>query len=1027
MDKSFFTDIKTLRDAIDSKKLVVFAGAGISYDAGVPGWGTLIDEMRSDIEIPKEEKDYLRIAQMYYNDRQQKEYIEKIRNILKHKKVKYNPIHEEIFNLNPEHILTTNYDDLLEQVIKRKSLPFSIIKRDRDFPYAENTKHLVKIHGDLDDTDIVLKEDDYIDYSINHPLIEGFIKSVFVSKIVLFVGYSFSDINLKMIIQNVRNILGKDFQNAYLLNLDEDFHPAQKEYLKNKGVRVINYFSETDSEGQNFILSFLNGNNALGESYYKKVNSFTEKGQNLLNFLRFISNYDKFNESLGTKNVIDQVYDSLIRFSELKSLPQEFIANLYPFNNSAKYNSDSCRRYAILTKNAKLIDLFFQQIKYDDNEEMVFSPKPELQLSDRQIEEYGNKLKKIIKVLNHSLIYYITKENNYPDSLGNLGWSDNHQKLHFKNNTVCECLNCNYRRYKLDTVIENIENAIVNDTSDIKDDFQIAYCNYNIGNFVKSFHQFEAIANKAWESSKYLLYYIAKHNIKTLNNLINYESNLQEEERKGIIKTIEDIDFDKLLFQVPYTGESQYTLLKIIRDDDVLKRSEKEIEDCLVHAEEIYELYQRPGSSFSGTYYPAIINREVHKIKAFYLDNFIISDVFNEFRIICDKAIKALFIFGSVSDQYEQKLKEYDKLFFDITVAYGYARKLEDVIKKYKIENIKFNPKDLTQIIESVNVFLRSFFDQRTFFGPSVTIKKSIKKQLTVQFFATRCREKFSNMFLLLSLVKLDLEKSMSLIENLLLFLEVQDFLYHHSLKPLSLFIEKNHQLFDEVTAAKILKLISEKSTDADLSELIESISYVYEKNKLNLFSNREIILKIYYDQSKDKHNKKFLLPLWVISDDKIREMLSKEIIESLNEKFDEHLYTRASLKTAIDYNLFLKNYIDYIEINRGSGEYSIIDGKVIADSWIFLNAMSFLYGREGISTLKLFEKSKKLSAYMQFYIDPENFDYTKFKSEWLLFLKSPIFYKRFGKIKALVKKVKIDLSEKFNSELSEIYFKYLA
>lgn len=184
MNNKFFTDVKNIRNAIDTNKLVVFAGAGVSVDAGVPGWNVLIEEMKSEIETPQNESDSLRIAQMYFNDRQQKEYIDKIRSILKHKKIKYNEIHEQVFQLNPEHVLTTNYDDLLEQVIKKESLPFSVVSKDEEFPYALNTNLLVKIHGDLDGTEIVLKEDDYLDYSSNHPLIEAFLKSVFASKIV---------------------------------------------------------------------------------------------------------------------------------------------------------------------------------------------------------------------------------------------------------------------------------------------------------------------------------------------------------------------------------------------------------------------------------------------------------------------------------------------------------------------------------------------------------------------------------------------------------------------------------------------------------------------------------------------------------------------------------------------------------------------------------------------------------------------------------------------------------------------------
>jgi NAD-dependent SIR2 family protein deacetylase len=133
VNEQFIKNIRVIKTAIAERKLVVFAGAGISFDSGVPSWGELINELRKEIDIPRDEIDYLRIAQMYYNERQQKEFIDKIRNELRHKKVRYNDIHEAIFELNPEHIITTNFDDLLEQVIKSKAYPFSVIKKMKNF------------------------------------------------------------------------------------------------------------------------------------------------------------------------------------------------------------------------------------------------------------------------------------------------------------------------------------------------------------------------------------------------------------------------------------------------------------------------------------------------------------------------------------------------------------------------------------------------------------------------------------------------------------------------------------------------------------------------------------------------------------------------------------------------------------------------------------------------------------------------------------------------------------------------------
>ena len=47
---------------------------------------------------------------------------------------------------------------------------------------------------------VVLKEQDYLDYSQKHVLIELFIKSLLTDHIVLFLGYSLNDYNIKLIL-----------------------------------------------------------------------------------------------------------------------------------------------------------------------------------------------------------------------------------------------------------------------------------------------------------------------------------------------------------------------------------------------------------------------------------------------------------------------------------------------------------------------------------------------------------------------------------------------------------------------------------------------------------------------------------------------------------------------------------------------------------------------------------------------------------------------------------------------------------
>jgi transcriptional regulator CtsR len=1025
MRKKFFTDIKNIRNAIDTNKLVVFAGAGISVDAGIPNWETLIDELKSEIAIPPNEEDYLRIAQMYYNERQQKEYIDKVRAVFKHKKVKFNEIHDWIFKLKPEHILTTNYDELLEQVIKKESLPFSVVSKDKEFPYALNTNLLVKVHGDLNDTDIVLKEDDYLDYSLNHPLIESFLKSVFASKIILFVGYGFSDINLKMIVQTVRNILGKNFQNAYLLSVEEKLHPTQREYLKNKGINIINYFDALNDEGANYITDYLNGKNALNEILFEIGEDLSEKGQNLLNFLVFLSTYDKFNEPLTEKNIIDQIYLSLNRFSEFRTLPPDFIANLYPFNNSKTY-VHNYQSNSLLTRNDLLVDLFFNQIEFVA-EEVRFKSKPEAALTYMEIKEIERKLKEIIKTLNLSMIFYLFKENEKPDSFGNHGWSDKYKKLFVKPSVKCNCFNCRLNRLEFKSVISDTLNSNISATTSIQSDLELAYAHHKIGNFHKSYKLFEEVANKAWEAGKYFTYYICKHNIKTLRNLISFhESTLKEVEKKKIIQKIDDMDFDNLISQIPYLGKKEYELLKIIRDDDILHRAEKEIDELHRKVSEIYDGYKTGTSWTMGPYYPQQIETEIYKVITFYMNNCIVADEYSNLRRVIKKGIEALFINFATSANYGERIKEFNKNFFDIIVFYGDADEVKKTTQKYEINKIDFNEKSLPEILESVNNFLKSFFEENMFFGRNTQADKLTRNQISSNFFEDKCRKKFNNIFILLSGMNLKKEKAADLIQNLLDFIQHETFLHGKEIEFLCAFMYKNYQLFTKENLVALLKSILAKLNLYNEGVLLRTIAFIFKENNFDRISDRDLIFT-FLSLTKHSYRKAdTLIYLWVISDDTIREELKRKIIEELENKFNAELYQLATRKEIIDFNEFLEQYISEINTTKGSTNYKDDKGRIGSSALLFSNAMIFIYNLNLPIDDKRFEGFSNLTDYMKFYLYPEKFDYSNFKVEWLDIIgDSEIFYKRFAKIPAIKYEIEKALKEKFNIELAELYTKY--
>jgi len=241
--KENLNKILALKNAMDEDRLVIFAGSGISVESGLPLWGELVKGMKENLSfIPANLDDPLKVAQILYNEKGEKEYYDIVRNLLfKNSTNKPNPLHQILFSLNPQHIVTTNYDTFLEEVVTNNGLDFSLVAKDEDLPYGKFKNLLIKYHGDFQNHNVILKETDYLEFSIKNPLKEVFVKSLFSNKVVLFIGYSFSDINLRILNQEIRHILKKHHQRTYLISTSSPLSLSELKYYENNGVNIIEF------------------------------------------------------------------------------------------------------------------------------------------------------------------------------------------------------------------------------------------------------------------------------------------------------------------------------------------------------------------------------------------------------------------------------------------------------------------------------------------------------------------------------------------------------------------------------------------------------------------------------------------------------------------------------------------------------------------------------------------------------------------------------------------------------------------
>lgn len=256
MEENYSLSVSQIKKSIKENSLILFVGAGISANSNLPTWGELIQSFKEELNLPDDNSDdYPRVAQYYYDTFGKNRYTKKIEEVFSSKGIsKPNELHTLIEKIAPEHIITTNYDSLLEDQFESGLLKYNVVAEDKDIPYTSPGRYLIKMHGDLNKNNIVLKEEDYLDYASNFPMISNLIQTLIMNHTLLFVGYSLKDSTFKTIFRLVQNAFKSDAKFAYLY-IPEKPSTFERDFYKKQGVIVFSNDRCSDdgeevSEGQ---------------------------------------------------------------------------------------------------------------------------------------------------------------------------------------------------------------------------------------------------------------------------------------------------------------------------------------------------------------------------------------------------------------------------------------------------------------------------------------------------------------------------------------------------------------------------------------------------------------------------------------------------------------------------------------------------------------------------------------------------------------------------------------------------------
>lgn len=201
-----------LVEELQSRRLVLFVGAGLSVAAGMPTGRTLarvlhtkMAKARSSRTAPGDQAENLDVVA----DRYQEEYGRvRLARELESRLVTSDPgdigrthylIALLIKHRFVDTIVTTNFDTLIEDACRTLGVPLRVIVEGTQLPLTTGEPALLKIHGDFSHPDLlVVTKRDYARFSseIRRKVIWNHLASLLQTRPFLFLGYSLEDFNV---------------------------------------------------------------------------------------------------------------------------------------------------------------------------------------------------------------------------------------------------------------------------------------------------------------------------------------------------------------------------------------------------------------------------------------------------------------------------------------------------------------------------------------------------------------------------------------------------------------------------------------------------------------------------------------------------------------------------------------------------------------------------------------------------------------------------------------------------------------
>jgi len=256
-----------LKQVLAQEDTVLFIGSGISLWAGLPTWSGMINQLAKFVESSGGQAELIRAeakrgdllqAASYGFDKLTKQQIgEFIRSACKFGVAQPHDIHKKIVSLGPRCFVTTNYDDLIEQSLRKwqptrfyRPVTNRHLTETAEIVHARAIDFIFKPHGDAGDSDsIILTREQYrqlLPQGERQAALES-LKMLLASRPVVYFGFGLRDPDFIYVRDLLTNTYKGGTRDHYAIMADVS--GAEIDYWRrNYGIHLINYTTTEHSD-----------------------------------------------------------------------------------------------------------------------------------------------------------------------------------------------------------------------------------------------------------------------------------------------------------------------------------------------------------------------------------------------------------------------------------------------------------------------------------------------------------------------------------------------------------------------------------------------------------------------------------------------------------------------------------------------------------------------------------------------------------------------------------------------------------